>query len=47
MFTTVESVVAAGMGRSRLITTDKDIQEQELENFFSLLGIKHFKRCNT
>ena len=41
MFTTVESVVAAGMGRSRLITTDKDKQEQEkeLENFFSLVGI--------
>ncbi|MBL7911462.1 MAG: hypothetical protein JNJ41_10445 [Bacteroidia bacterium] len=41
MFTTVESVIPAGMGRSRLISTDKDsqIQEKDLENFFSLVGI--------
>lgn len=41
MFTTVESVVPGGLGRSRIISTDKDsqIQEKELENFFSLVGI--------
>jgi hypothetical protein len=41
MFTTVESVVAGGLGRSRLIATDKDAQmvEKDLENFFSLVGI--------
>lgn len=41
MFTTIESVVPGGLGRSRIISTDKDsqIQEKELENFFSLVGI--------
>ncbi len=41
MFTTVESVIAGGMGRSRLIATDKSSQivEKDLENFFSLVGI--------
>lgn len=39
--TTVESVVPGGLGRSRLITTDDQGNEQEvdLENFFSLVGI--------
>ncbi len=37
----VESVVPMGLGRSRLITTDKDGQtiEKELQNFFSAVGI--------
>lgn len=41
MFTTVESVVPGGMGRSRLIATDKSSQmvEKDLDNFFSLVGI--------
>lgn len=41
MFTTVESVIPGGMGRSRLIATDKSSQivEKDLENFFSLVGI--------
>jgi hypothetical protein len=41
MFTTVESVVAGGLGRSRLIATDakSQIVEKDLENFFSLVGI--------
>jgi len=44
MFTTVESVVAGGLGRSRLISTDKDsqMQEKDLEHIFSVIGI-HFK----
>jgi hypothetical protein len=39
--TAVESVVPAGLGRSRLITTGKDgsMEEIKLENFFSLVGI--------
>ncbi|MCE3006733.1 MAG: hypothetical protein LW884_00065 [Bacteroidetes bacterium] len=38
---TVESVVPGGLGRSRLITTTTEgqLQEKELENFFSLTGI--------
>jgi hypothetical protein len=42
MFTTVESVIAGGLGRSRLISTDsksQQIVEKDLENFFSLVGI--------
>jgi len=41
IFTTVESVVPGGFGRSRMITTDKEsqLQEKDLENFFSLVGI--------
>jgi hypothetical protein len=43
----IESVVPGGLGRSRLITTDKAGQtmEKELENFFSLVGI-NFKNIN-
>lgn len=41
LFTTVESVISGGFGRSRLIATDKSTQmvEKDLENFFSLVGI--------
>jgi len=37
----VESVVPGGLGRSRLITTTTDgqIMETELKNFYSLVGI--------
>jgi len=37
----IESVVPGGLGRSRLITTDKNNQMTEinLENFFSMVGI--------
>lgn len=36
LFTTVESVIGGGLGRSRLISTDKSSQmvEKNLENFF-------------
>jgi len=39
--TAIESVVAGGAGRSRLITTNKDgsLDEVKLNNFFSLVGI--------
>jgi len=39
--TAIESVVPGGLGRSRLITTGKDgnMEEIKLENFFSLVGI--------
>jgi hypothetical protein len=39
--TTVESVVPAGLGRSRMITKNPDgsIDEIKMENFFSLTGI--------
>lgn len=41
MFSTIESVVPAGLGRSRMISTDKSsqMQERDLENIFSLIGI--------
>jgi len=41
MFSTIESVVPGGAGRSRLISTDKtqQVAEKDLENFFSLVGI--------
>ncbi|MBC7891119.1 MAG: hypothetical protein H7Y12_02800 [Sphingobacteriaceae bacterium] len=41
--TTIESVVAAGAGRSRMIATStgegNTLQETELKNFFSFTGI--------
>lgn len=39
--TVIESIVLAGLGRSRMITTDSDgkLQEEKLENFFSVSGI--------
>jgi hypothetical protein len=40
-FSTVESVVPGGMGRSRILTTDQNgqLNEKELKNFFSMVGI--------
>ena len=40
-FSTVESIVPGGLGRSRLITTDDSgtTVEKELKNFYSLAGI--------
>lgn len=39
--TTIESVVPAGLGRSRMITTDEqgNLQEVKLSNFYSAVGI--------
>ncbi|MBK8441937.1 MAG: hypothetical protein IPL35_00340 [Sphingobacteriales bacterium] len=39
--TTVESIIPGGLGRSRMIVTlpDGTQQEQDLENFYSLVGI--------
>ena len=39
--TAIESVVPAGLGRSRLITTDENgkMEEIKLQNFFSVSGI--------
>lgn len=41
LVTTIESVVPGGLGRSRMITTDVKgaIEEKEMKNFFSLVGI--------
>lgn len=41
MFTTIESLIPAKLGRSRMISTDKNsqLQEKELQNFFSPVGI--------
>ena len=40
-FSTIESIVAGGLGRSRILTTDDkgQITEKDLENFFSMVGI--------
>jgi hypothetical protein len=40
-FSTIESVVPGGLGRSRILTTDDDgqVREKELKNFYSLVGI--------
>ncbi len=39
--TTIESVIAGGLGRSRMITTDPkgNTDEVKMKNFFSLTGI--------
>lgn len=39
--TTIESVVKAGLGRSRMISTDETgkMEEEKLQNFFSVSGI--------
>lgn len=39
--TTIESVVPGGLGRSRMIATDKagQLEDTKLENFFSMVGI--------
>ena len=45
----IESVVPAGIGRSRLISTDSDgkVEETKLDNFFSITGINfHNVRAN-
>ncbi len=41
LVTTIESVVPGGLGRSRMITSTADgaIEEKEMRNFFSLVGI--------
>lgn len=40
-FSTIESVIPGGMGRSRILTTDDGGQliEKELKNFYSMVGI--------
>ncbi len=40
-FSTIESVVQGGMGRSRIISTDNNgsLVEKDLMNFYSLVGI--------
>ena len=40
-FSTVESIIAGGLGRSRIITTDEagTMVEKEIENFYSMVGI--------
>ncbi|MBP9690437.1 MAG: hypothetical protein KBE91_12540 [Bacteroidia bacterium] len=40
-FSTVESVVAGGLGRSRILTTDDKgtLLEKDLLNFYSMVGI--------
>lgn len=40
-FSTIESVIPGGLGRSRILTTDDGGQviEKELKNFYSMVGI--------
>lgn len=40
-FSTVESVIPGGLGRSRIVTTDDagQVIEKELKNFYSMVGI--------
>jgi hypothetical protein len=40
-FSTIESVISGGIGRSRILTTDEGGQliEKELKNFYSMVGI--------
>lgn len=40
-FSTIESVIPGGLGRSRIVTTDDagQVVEKELKNFYSLVGI--------
>ena len=40
-FSTIESVIPGGVGRSRILTTDHDGQvlEKELKNFYSMVGL--------
>jgi hypothetical protein len=46
--TTVESVVPGGLGRSRMISQDANgnLEEVEMENFFSMVGI-NFKNIRS
>lgn len=50
LITTIESVVPGGLGRSRMISEDSTgkLEEKEMENFFSLVGInfKNVKENN-
>jgi hypothetical protein len=48
LFTTIESVVPGGLGRSRLIETEGREQDvsKDMENFFSLVGI-NFKNIES
>lgn len=40
-FSTIESVIPGGLGRSRILTTDHDGQllEKDLKNFYSMVGL--------
>lgn len=40
-FSTIESVIPGGLGRSRILTTDSDGQllEKDLKNFYSMVGL--------
>ena len=40
-FSTIESVIPGGMGRSRILTTDNNGQliEKDLKNFYSMVGL--------
>ena len=40
-FSTVESVIPGGLGRSRILTTDDEGQmiEKDLKNFYSMVGL--------
>lgn len=42
MVTTVESIIPAGLGRSRMFTTNSDgsLIEEDMENIYALIGIK-------
>ena len=46
-FSTVESVIPGGLGRSRILTTDDNGQllEKDLKNFYSMVGI-NFKNIS-
>ena len=46
-FSTVESVIPGGLGRSRILTTDDKGQllEKDLKNFYSMVGI-NFKNIS-
>ncbi|MEZ5015813.1 MAG: hypothetical protein R2800_02095 [Flavipsychrobacter sp.] len=46
-FSTIESVIPGGLGRSRILTTDSEGQllEKDLKNFYSLVGL-NFKNIS-
>ncbi len=46
-FSTIESVIPGGLGRSRILTTDNDGQllEKDLKNFYSMVGL-NFKNIS-
>ncbi|HEY9178892.1 MAG TPA: hypothetical protein VIN07_14450 [Flavipsychrobacter sp.] len=47
-FSTIESVIPGGLGRSRILTTDNNGQllEKDLKNFYSMVGL-NFKNIAT